>query len=162
VLAYDGLARRLHTLVPGGHRLRAWLADAVCVSVSATASIEPGVKLSRHLVVMEGAGIGTGTLFTGGENITLGRRLKMGPRCMFITNDHPVPGDGQTFSQLGGTNRPITVGDDVFIGAGVLVLAGVTIGTGAAVGAGAVVVRDVPPGAVVVGSPARVIRSRAV
>ncbi|WP_278247771.1 acyltransferase [Intrasporangium flavum] len=162
MVAYDGFARRLHTLVPGGHRLRARLADKVCSSVASTASIEPGVKLSRHLVVLDGAGIGTGSLFTGNETITLGRRLKMGPRCMFITNDHPIPADRQRFSELRGTNRPIVVGDDVFIGAGSLVLAGVTIGDGAAVGAGSVVVRDVPPGAVVVGAPAKIVRTRKV
>lgn len=162
VAAYDGFARRLHTLVPGGQQIRAQLADLVCSSVAATASIEPGVKLSRHLVVENGAGIGTGTLFTGAAPITLGRRLKMGPRCMFITNDHPIPPDRKTFSQLSGTNRPIVVGDDVFMGAGCIVLAGVNIGNGAAVGAGSVVSRDVPPGAVVVGAPAKVVRKRQV
>ncbi|WP_347351514.1 acyltransferase [Intrasporangium sp.] len=159
-MAYDGFARRLHTMLPGGHRLRARLANSICASVERSARIAPDVKLSRHLVVLDGAGIGAGTLFTGAERITLGRRLKMGPRCMFITNDHPVPADHQTFSEIRGTNRPIVVGDDVFIGAGSIILGGVTIGRGAAVGAGSVVVRDVPPGAVVVGAPARVVYTR--
>src|SRR5207245_4913200 len=46
------------------------------------------------------------------------------------------------------------------IGSGAVILAGITIGEGALVGAGAVVTRDVPPGAVVVGNPARVLRMR--
>ncbi len=51
-----------------------------------------------------------------------------------------------------------TIGDDVFIGAGARVLGGIHVGDGAVIGANAVVIEDVPPGAVVVGIPARVIR----
>jgi phosphonate metabolism protein (transferase hexapeptide repeat family) len=54
----------------------------------------------------------------------------------------------------------VTLGHDVWLGHGVIVLPGVTIGTGAAIGAGAVVTRDIPPFAVAVGNPARVIRFR--
>jgi hypothetical protein len=54
----------------------------------------------------------------------------------------------------------VTLGHDVWLGHGVIVLPGVTIGTGAAIGAGAVVTKDVPPFAVAVGNPARVIRFR--
>lgn len=53
-----------------------------------------------------------------------------------------------------------TLGHDVWIGHGAIVLPGVSIGTGAAIGAGAVVTRDVPPFAVVIGTPGRVHRYR--
>lgn len=52
------------------------------------------------------------------------------------------------------------IGNDVWIGAGACVRTGVTIGDGAVVGAGSVVTRDVPPYAIVVGAPARVVRHR--
>ncbi len=55
---------------------------------------------------------------------------------------------------------PVTLGHDVWIGHGAVVLPGVSIGTGAAVGAGSIVTRDVPPFAVVVGNPGRVLRLR--
>lgn len=55
---------------------------------------------------------------------------------------------------------PVVLGHDVWIGHGAVVLPGVTIGNGAAVGAGAIVTKDVPPFAVAVGNPARVLRLR--
>jgi len=54
--------------------------------------------------------------------------------------------------------RPVTLGNDVWIGANAIVLRGVTIGEGAIVGAGAVVTHDIPPFTIVAGNPARVIR----
>jgi phosphonate metabolism protein (transferase hexapeptide repeat family) len=53
-----------------------------------------------------------------------------------------------------------TIGHDVWIGHGVTVIAGKSIGTGAVVGSGAVVTRDIPPYAIAVGVPARVIKYR--
>ena len=54
--------------------------------------------------------------------------------------------------------RPITIGDDVWIGMRAIILAGVSIGDGAVIGAGAVVADDVPPMTIVSGNPARVVR----
>jgi phosphonate metabolism protein (transferase hexapeptide repeat family) len=54
----------------------------------------------------------------------------------------------------------VVLGHDVWIGHGAVVLPGVTVGTGAVVGAGAVATRDVPPFAVAVGVPARILRFR--
>jgi serine acetyltransferase len=56
--------------------------------------------------------------------------------------------------------KPIVIGNDVFIGANVTILDGVTIGDGAVIGAGAVVSKDIPPYAVAVGCPIRVVRYR--
>ncbi len=54
----------------------------------------------------------------------------------------------------------VSLGHDVWIGHGAVILPGVAIGTGAAIGAGTIVTRDVPPFAVVVGNPGRVLRLR--
>lgn len=58
------------------------------------------------------------------------------------------------------TKGDVIIGNDVWIGIGALILSGVTIGNGAVVGAHAVVAKDVPPYAIVVGNPARIIRYR--
>lgn len=57
-------------------------------------------------------------------------------------------------------NLPITIGHDVFIGMNVTILDGVTIGNGAVIGAGAIVSKDIPPYAIAVGSPIRIIKYR--
>jgi hypothetical protein len=54
----------------------------------------------------------------------------------------------------------VSLGNDVWIGHGAVVLAGVTVGDGAAIGAGAVVSHDIPPFAIVVGVPAKLLRFR--
>jgi acetyltransferase-like isoleucine patch superfamily enzyme len=56
--------------------------------------------------------------------------------------------------------KPVSVGSDVWIARNAIILPGVTVGDGAVIGAGAVVTRDVPPYAVVAGSPAKPIRYR--
>ena len=55
---------------------------------------------------------------------------------------------------------PVRICADAFIGTGAIILPGVTVGEGAVVGAGAVATRDVPPGMLAVGSPARVVGER--
>lgn len=143
---------------PGARRLRSWLANRLCVSVHPSASIHEYVTLCRDLVVHERAGVGARSTFIGGARIELGRRLRMGPECMFLAGDHRLPDPGRSFDDSGSYSAPITVQDDVFIGARVIVLRGVTIGQGAAAGAGAVVSKDVLPFTVVAGNPARVVR----
>jgi len=107
------------------------------------------------------AGIGQGTQFLGLGAVSLGAHVTMGPDCLFITGDHPIPKAGGHFRDLASVHQDIVVEEDVFLGARVTVLPGVTIGRGAAVGAGSVVTKDVPAEVVVAGNPAKVIRSRA-
>lgn len=57
------------------------------------------------------------------------------------------------------TSAPITLEDNVWIGANATVCGGVTIGEGSVIGAGSVVTHDIPPGVVAVGTPCKVIRS---
>ncbi|ANA82964.1 acetyltransferase [Paenibacillus glucanolyticus] len=67
--------------------------------------------------------------------------------------------DDEAFFDWRRTNQ-VTIGHDVWIGHGAIIMKGVHIGTGAVVGSGSVVTKDVPPFAIVVGIPARMIRMR--
>lgn len=105
----------------------------------------------------------------------IGKFCSIGPNLLCGWGVHPTNGIStspmfySTMKQNGMTlsaenkieeRKGITIGNDVFIGANVTILDGVTIGDGAVIGAGAVVSKDIPPYAVAVGCPIRVIRYR--
>lgn len=86
--------------------------------------------------------------------VRIGADCQIGPAVQIYTADHPLDPDLRRSGLESG--RPVTIGDNVWIGGGAIILPGVTVGDNAVVGAGSVVTRDVPAGAVVVGNPARV------
>ncbi|MFO0789507.1 MAG: sugar O-acetyltransferase [Pirellulales bacterium] len=89
--------------------------------------------------------------------ITIGDDVQIGPNVQLLTATHPVEAEPRRAKWE--SSRPITIGNNVWLGGGVIVCPGVTIGENTVVGAGAVVVRDLPANVVAVGNPARVIRS---
>ena len=89
--------------------------------------------------------------------IVIGDDVQIGPNVQLLTPTHPVDPDRRRAKWEAA--EPITIEDNVWLGGGAIVLAGVTVGADSVVGAGAVVTRDVPAGVVVVGQPARVVRS---
>jgi len=98
-----------------------------------------------------------GCFFIDTRDITLGDEALVGPACQFLGADHPLDAGQRRAGWESG--RPIAIGAGAWLGGGVIVLPGVTIGENAVVGAGSVVTRDVPPGVVAVGNPARAIRT---
>lgn len=89
--------------------------------------------------------------------VTFGDNVFIAPNCGFYTAGHPIDADernkGLEYA------RPITVGDNVWIGAGVTVLPGVTIGDNCVIGAGSVVVKEIPPYSLAVGNPCKIIKT---
>lgn len=83
----------------------------------------------------------------------------IGPNCSFYSGTHPTDPVVRNGTKGPETGKPITIGEDCWFGGNCIVLPGVTIGRGSTVGAGSVVTKNVPPYSVVVGNPARVLRS---
>ena len=89
--------------------------------------------------------------------VRIGDDCQIAPSVQIYTADHPMDPEVRRTGLESG--RPVTIGNNVWIGGGAIILPGVTIGDNAVVGAGSVVTRDVPAGAVVMGNPARVRQS---
>lgn len=109
------------------------------------------------------------------NNTIIGKFCSIGPNLICGWGIHPTNGistapmfystmkqNGITFSKDDKIQelKPIAIGNDVFIGANVTILDGVNIGDGAVIGAGAVVSKDIPPYAIAVGCPIRIIKYR--
>lgn len=124
----------------------------------------PGLDIRPPIMIEYGERVSIGSnvfinsdlLVIGSGKVTIGSHVLIGPGARFYTVNHSV--DIQLRRAGWEIGLPITLEDDVWLGGSVIVCPGVTIGKGAVVGAGAVVTKDVPPGVVVGGNPARIIR----
>ncbi|MBX6386164.1 MAG: serine acetyltransferase, partial [Microbispora sp.] len=99
--------------------------------------IHPGAKIGRRLFIDHGMGLVVGETAEIGDDVLIYHGVTLGGLSGQPGKRHP------------------TIGDGVAIGAGAQVLGPITVGAGARIGANAVVVSEVPPGATVVGIPAR-------
>jgi len=89
--------------------------------------------------------------------VTIGNNVMFAPNVQLYTATHPLEAkarnSGREFA------KPISIGNDVWIGGGAIVCPGVAIGNGVVIGAGSVVTKDVPDNVFVAGNPARVIKT---
>lgn len=116
------------------------------VEIQRGVSIGNHVKISSHSFVCEG--------------VTIEDNVFVGHGVMFINDRYPrATANGRLQTADDWQLIPTTVKRDASIGSNATILCGVTIGEGALVGAGSVVTKDVPPYTVVVGNPARVVRT---
>ena len=105
--------------------------------------------------VVSGALIGTGLLVQHPTGIVIGHGTRIGTNCTLLQG--VTLGERDVRGESGRRGYP-SLGDDVVVGAGAYVLGSVQVGRGATIGAKSLVLDDVPPGGVVVGIPARLVR----
>lgn len=133
---------------------RALLAE-VFARVGAGVNIRPPFHCDYgyNIEIGNGAFLNFGCVILDVAKVVIGRKTQIGSAVQIVTADHPR--DPALRARSLEFGRPITIGENVWIGSGAIILPGVTIGDDALVGAGSVVTRDVPAGATVVGNPAR-------
>lgn len=120
-----------------------WIVPPLTAAVGRYVSIGSGTYANMNLTLIDD------------WRITIGRNVLIGPNVTLCTTGHPIHPDHRMDGMY---SFPITIGDNVWLGANVIVMPGVTIGNDAVIGAGSVVTGDIPAGVVAFGSPCKVYR----
>lgn len=138
--------------------LRAEVLRELLGGVGDRVTVKPSLRCDYGTPVTIGAGtfINYDCVMLDVAPIAIGADCQIASRVQLLTAEHPV--DPAPRRAGWESARPITIGDNVWLGGGVIVCPGVTIGADSVIGAGSVVTRDVPAGVVAAGSPARVLR----
>jgi acetyltransferase-like isoleucine patch superfamily enzyme len=103
--------------------------------------------------------VGESVVIRGQGGVTIGESVLIGPGAQILAVNHQYGDPSVPIMDQSISGQGIVVEDGAWIAAGAVILDGVRVGRNAVVGANAVVTRDVPPHSVVVGVPARVVRS---
>ena len=132
-------------------------------TIAGDAWISPlsSIRFADRVVIGSKAALGPFVSVWGGEQSAwarIGEQVQLGPGSLIVAGNHRIDGPGPV-RELGFDERDVTIDDGAWVGANAVVI-GCHIGAGAVVGANAVVLDDVPPGAIVIGQPARVSRYR--
>jgi maltose O-acetyltransferase len=153
------LTHRLNTADPTDDALRHGLLIELLGAFGDGSEIRPPFRCDYgyHTFVGARTFANFGLISLDVATVTIGDDVRIGPNVQLLTALHPV--DPAPRRAKWEAAKPITIGHNVWLGGGVIVLPGITIGDDTVVGAGAVVTRDLPPGVVAAGNPARVLRA---
>lgn len=121
------------------------------------------ITLSDEATILIGEDTGiSGTIISARKSIVIGKRVLIGSGCLITDSDHHPANIDDVSSRRHAVPRskdtsPISIEDDVFIGARSILLKGVTIGRGSVIAAGSVVTKSIPAGVIAGGNPCSVI-----
>ena len=114
------------------------------------------VDYGYNIEIGEGSFLNHNIYLMDCAKIKIGKKCFIGPNCGFYTAIHPMMieqrNEGLEMA------KPITLGDNIWIGADVTILPGVKIGAGSVIGAKSLVSKDIPAGVLAYGNPCRVIK----
>jgi acetyltransferase-like isoleucine patch superfamily enzyme len=108
-----------------------------------------GIEIGAHSVINQKCRL------DGRGGITMGSNVSLSAEVTILTADHDIQSPS-----FAGREKPVVIGDRVFVGTRAMILPGVTLGEGAVVAAGAIVTKDVAPYTIVAGIPAKPIGER--
>ncbi|KRN50435.1 hypothetical protein IV49_GL002083 [Kandleria vitulina DSM 20405] len=145
-------------------------------NVSFDVKLESNVKIYNNVYIANKVSIGRFTYISFDtkiyENTKIGAFCSIGPNCVIgpgnhdykLFTTHPILYD-KTWNKditnhININNKDTVIENDVWIGCNSIILNGVRIGTGAIIGAGTIITKDVPPYAIVVGNPGKIIKYR--
>jgi acetyltransferase-like isoleucine patch superfamily enzyme len=157
-LGYAHLLRIAHFYGYAHVRPRRLLTTGPGVRIAPNVSIRNGERIS----IGAGAEIGERCYLWAGDatgRIDIGDHALLAPEVFITASNYRTP-PGVPVMHQDKDERDIRIGANAWLGARVVVVAGVTIGDGCIVGANAVVTRSLPPDAIAVGAPARVVGHR--
>lgn len=151
-------AREYNNTTEDEHELRTEMLKKILGSCGSAIYIEPPFRFDygSNIYVGENFYANFDCVFLDCCAIRIGNNCKLGPRVIITTATHPL--DAATRITMLEYSKPVTISDNVWIGANATINPGVTIGDNAVIASGAVVTNDVPPNTVVAGVPARVIK----
>jgi maltose O-acetyltransferase len=143
----------------GDQRERHDLLSRLLGSVGEGVVVKPAFRCDygRQITIGGGTFVNYDCVMLDAAAITIGRACQLASRVQLLTATHPI--DPQPRRRGWEYAKPITLGENVWLGGGAIVCPGVSIGDDTVVGAGAVVTRDLPAGVVAFGVPARVHRT---
>lgn len=138
------LRRRILSDLLGGGGETAWIQPPFFCDYGSNISLGERVFFNFNCVVLDVC------------RVTIGDFAMFGPAVQIYTATHPLDALERRTREFA---KPITIGDDVWVGGGAILCPGVTIGPRTVIGAGSVVTRDVAADVFAAGNPCRVIRS---
>jgi acetyltransferase-like isoleucine patch superfamily enzyme len=148
-------------------RIYGWI---TFMTVPTNISIGKGCMLGRNLffgtskdakiILGENSSVNTGAHIVATSGIEIGRDTAIAEYVSIRDQNHRFSDPKKPVRTQGFEGSPIKIGKDVWIGRGVFIGPGIEIGDGAVIGANSVVTRNIPPYAIAVGAPARIVGKR--
>ena len=140
-------------------KVRGFWAKRIAAKFGKNVNIERGAVFGPLLEIGDHSGIGINCEVYG--PVKIGENVMMGPEVVIYTSGHRHDRTDVPMIEQGSDEvRPVTIGNDVWIGRRVMIMPGVAIGDGCVIGAGAVVTKDIPAYSIAGGVPARRLKSR--
>jgi maltose O-acetyltransferase len=146
----------------GGHRLRRLYWRYILGFVGDGVIFWNGIKIMgpAGIRIKDHAHITSSVTLDGRGGLEIGCFTQIGFESVVLTSTHNFCALDKPIIQQGMVSAPVTIGDDVWVGARVMILPGVSIGNKVIIGAMSLVTKDIPDYAIVGGIPARLIRFR--